>query len=100
MQSNLFLIFSLLSALRSVGKAYEFVRSRRPEIMPRAMYIRQLQACAKQLGYDAVLMIWLMVDDGGDDYDSFRILTKITLFNFRPSHHHASPYNYLPAPLF
>lgn len=34
-----------------VGKCFEFVRSRRPEILPRAVYMRQLQTSAKTLGY-------------------------------------------------
>ena len=35
----------------SVGKALEFVRSRRPEVSPKPLYLKQLQVSAKGLGY-------------------------------------------------
>ena len=49
----------------SVGKCFEFVRSRRPEILPRAVYMRQLQTSAKTLGYVGETkgeFVWLLLE--------------------------------------
>ncbi len=40
----------------SVGKALEFVRSRRPEVSPKPLYLKQLQVSAKGLGCDTVFL--------------------------------------------